>query len=148
MKIKKYFLSLLVFSIIACNSVYGDNTNMNTLNTSINLKINNKEYKLILYDNQTAKDFLSMMPLTITMNDLNANEKYHNLNKSLTTQSSRGGSIKTGDFMLYGSNCLVLFYENFSTSYSYTKIGYIENTSGLKDSLGRGSVEISFSVNK
>ena len=39
-------------------------------------------------------------------------------------------------------------YENFSTSYSYTKIGYIENTSGLKDSLGRGSVEISFSVNK
>ena len=148
MKIKKYFLSLLVFSIIACNSVYGDNRNMNTLNTSVNLKINNKEYKLILYDNQTAKDFLSMMPFTITMNDLNANEKYHNLNKSLTTQSSRGGSIKTGDFMLYGSNCLVLFYENFSTSYSYTKIGYIENTSGLKDSLGRGSVEISFSVNK
>ncbi|MEI0602732.1 cyclophilin-like fold protein [Brachyspira alvinipulli] len=148
MKIKKYFLSLLVFSIIACNSVYGDNRNMNTLNTSVNLKINNKEYKLILYDNQTAKDFLSMMPFTITMNDLNANEKYHNLNKSLTTQSSRGGSIKIGDFMLYGSNCLVLFYENFSTSYSYTKIGYIENTSGLKDSLGRGSVEISFSVNK
>ena len=148
MKIKKYFFSLLVFAITACNSVYGDNTNMNTLNTSINLKINNKEYKLILYDNQTAKDFLSMMPLTITMNDLNANEKYHNLNKSLTTQSSRGGSIKIGDFMLYGSNCLVLFYENFSTSYSYTKIGYIENTSGLKDSLGRGSVEISFSVNK
>lgn len=147
MKIKKYFLSLLVFSITACNSVYGDNTNMNTLNTSVNLKINNKEYKLILYDNQTSKDFLSVMPLIITMNDLNGNEKYYNLNKSLTAQSSRVGSIKTGDFMLYGSNCLVLFYENFSTSYSYTKIGYIENTSGLKDSLGRGSIEISFSVN-
>ncbi len=147
MKMKKYFLSLLVFAITACNLVYGDNTNMNTLNNTINLKINNKEYKLILYDNQTAKEFLSMMPLTITMNDLNANEKYHNLNKTLTTQSSRGGSIKTGDFMLYGNNCLVLFYENFSTSYSYTKIGYIENTSGLKDSLGKGSVEITFSAN-
>ena len=147
MKMKKYFLSLLVFAITACNLVYGDNTNMNTLNNTINLKINNKEYKLILYDNQTAKEFLSMMPLTITMNDLNANEKYHNLNKTLTTQSSRGGSIKTGDFMLYGNNCLVLFYENFSTSYSYTKIGYIENTSGLKDLLGKGSVEITFSAN-
>ena len=147
MKMKKYFLSLLVFAITACNLVYGDNTNMNTLNNTINLKINNKEYKLILYDNQTAKEFLSMMPLTITMNDLNANEKYHNLNKTLTTQSSRGGSIKTGDFMLYGNNCLVLFYENFSTSYSYTKIGYIENTSGLKDSIGKGSVEITFSAN-
>lgn len=148
MKIKRYLLSLLAFAIIACNSVYGDNTlNMNTLNTTINLKINDKEYKLILYDNQTAKDFLAMMPMTITMNDLNANEKYYNLNKNLTTQSSRVGSIKIGDFMLYGSNCLVLFYESFSTSYSYTKIGYIENTSGLKDSLGRGSVKITFSAN-
>ena len=145
---KKYFLILLFFTIMACNSVYGDNTiTMNTLNTSVSLKINNEEYKLILYDNQTAKDFLSLMPLTITMNDLNANEKYHNLSKNLTTQSSRVGSIKTGDFMLYGSNCLVLFYESFSTSYSYTKIGYIENASGLKNTLGRGSVQITFSVN-
>ncbi len=145
---KKYFLILLFFTIMACNSVYGDNTiTMNTLNTSVSLKINNEEYKLILYDNQTAKDFLSLMPLTITMNDLNANEKYYNLSKNLTTQSSRVGSIKTGDFMLYGSNCLVLFYESFSTSYSYTKIGCIENVSGLKDSLGRGSVQITFSVN-
>ena len=144
----KILLTFFLFIITACNSVYGDNTNtMNTLNTTVNLKINNKEYKLILYDNQTAKDFLAMMPLTITMNDLNANEKYHNLNKTLTTQSSRVGSIKTGDFMLYGGNCLVLFYESFSTSYSYTKIGYIENVSGLKDTLGRGSVQITFSVN-
>ena len=143
----KILLTFFLFIITACNSVYGDNTTMNNLNTSINLKINNKEYKLILYDNQTAKDFLAMMPLTITMNDLNANEKYHNLSKNLTTQSSRVGSIKTGDFMLYGSNCLVLFYESFSTSYSYTKIGYIENASGLKNTLGRGSVQITFSVN-
>ena len=147
MKIKKYFLSLLFFSIIACNSVYGDNTNMNTLNTSVNLKINNKEYKLVLYDNQTAKEFLSMLPLTINMNDLHSNEKYHNLSSTLTTKSERVGNIKTGDFMLYGNNCLVLFYENFSTPYSYTRIGYIENVSGLKDALGRGSVKIDFSIN-
>ena len=143
----KILLSFLIFIMTACNSIYGDNTSMSTLNNYVTLKINNKEYKLILYDNNTARDFLKMLPLTITMNDLNGNEKYHNLSTTLTTKSERAGSIKRGDFMLYGNNCLVLFYESFSTSYSYTRIGYIENTDGLKDSLGRGSIEITFSAN-
>ena len=143
----KILLSFLIFIITACNSIYGDSATMNTLNNYVNLRINNKEYKLILYDNDTSRDFLRMLPLTITMNDLNSNEKYYNLSKSLTTKSERAGSIKRGDFMLYGNNCLVLFYESFSTSYSYTRIGYIENTDGLKDSLGRGSIEITFSAN-
>lgn len=143
----KILLSFLIFIMTACNSIYGDSATMNTLNNYVNLRINNKEYKLILYDNDTARDFLKMLPLTITMNDLNSNEKYYNLSSSLTTKSERAGSIKRGDFMLYGNNCLVLFYESFSTSYSYTKIGYIENTDGLKDSLGRGSIEITFSAN-
>ncbi|WP_281816962.1 cyclophilin-like fold protein [Brachyspira pilosicoli] len=144
----KILLSFLIFIMTACNSIYGDSSAMmNTLNNYVNLRINNKEYKLILYDNDTARDFLKMLPLTITMNDLNSNEKYYNLSKSLTTKSERAGSIKRGDFMLYGNNCLVLFYESFSTSYSYTRIGYIENTDGLKDSLGRGSIEITFSAN-
>lgn len=144
----KILLSFLIFIMTACNSIYGDSSAMmNTLNNYVNLRINNKEYKLILYDNDTARDFLKMLPLIITMNDLNSNEKYYNLSKSLTTKSERVGSIKRGDFMLYGNNCLVLFYESFSTSYSYTKIGYIENTDGLKDSLGRGSIEITFSAN-
>lgn len=144
----KILLSFLIFIMTACNSIYGDSSAMmNTLNNYVNLRINNKEYKLILYDNDTARDFLKMLPLTITMNDLNSNEKYHNLSSALTTKSERAGSIKRGGFMLYGNNCLVLFYESFSTSYSYTKIGYIENTDGLKDSLGRGSIEITFSAN-
>ena len=153
MKIKKYFLSLLIFYImssIACNSVYGDNTtmnNLNTLNTTINVKIKDNEYKLKLYDNQTAKDFFTLLPLTVSMNDLNSNEKYYNLSKNLTTKTENIGSIKTGDFLLYGNNCIVLFYESFRTSYSYTRLGYIENTEGLKETLGRGSVEITFSVN-
>ena len=152
MKIKKYFLSLLIFYImssIAYNSVYGDNTtmnNLNTLNTIINVKIKDKEYKLKLYDNQTAKDFLTLLPLTVNMNDLNSNEKYYNLSKNLTTKTENIGSIKTGDFLLYGNNCIVLFYESFRTSYSYTRLGYIENTEGLKEALGRGNVEITFSA--
>ena len=39
--------------------------NLNTLNASVNVKIKDKEYKLKLYDNQTAKDFLALLPLQI-----------------------------------------------------------------------------------
>ena len=38
--------------------------------------------------------------------------------------------------MLYGNNCLVIFYKSFDTSYSYTRIGHIENLEDLnKDSI-------------
>ena len=33
--------------------------------------------------------------------------------------------------MLYGNNCLVIYYKSFDTSYSYTKIGHIDNLPDL-----------------
>ena len=33
--------------------------------------------------------------------------------------------------MLYTDNCLVIFYKSFDTSYSYTKIGHINNLPDL-----------------
>ena len=53
--------------------------------------------------------------------------KVFRFNESLPANASNPGTIQTGDLMLYGSNTLVLFYKNFSTSYSYTRIGRIEN---------------------
>jgi len=43
---------------------------------------------------------------------------------------------------LYGSSCLVLFYETFSTSYSSTSLGYVENPEGLTEALGTGNVSV------
>ena len=39
--------------------------------------------------------------------------------------------INAGDIMLYGNNCLVVFYKSFDTTYSYTKIGHIDNLPNL-----------------
>nr|WP_300369874.1 cyclophilin-like fold protein [Brachyspira sp.] len=113
------------------------NNIFNTLNT--NVKLNN---------NQKAKDFLYIIPLTININDLNNNEKYYNLRKNLTVKTKNICNIKTWDFMLYGNNCIVIFYEIFKTSYSYTRIGYIENANELREILEKESIEITFSINK
>lgn len=48
--------------------------------------------------------------------------------------------IEAGNIMLYGNNCLVVFYKFFDTSYSYTKIDHIENLSDI----GNGNIIIKF----
>ncbi len=43
--------------------------------------------------------------------------------------------------MLYGDNCLVIFYETFSNSYNYTYIGHIDDIVDLENILGSGNVK-------
>ena len=82
--------------------------------------------------------------MTITMKELNGNEKYYDLPISLPTDAHKPGSIHAGDIMLFGSDCLVLFYDSFSSGYSYTRLGSIDNPSGLSAALGGGNVEVTF----
>jgi hypothetical protein len=84
--------------------------------------------------------------MTVTMSELNGNEKLYNFSTSLPTNAANPGNITTGDLMLYGSNVLVLFYQSFSTSYSYTRLGRIDNASGLAAALGTGSVTVSYAL--
>lgn len=110
------------------------------------ITINDTSFTATLEDNETVRAFLDLLPLTVDMTELNGNEKYCYLPQSLPVDSRQIDVIQTGDLMLYGSNCIVLFYQTFSTSYSYTRLGRIEQTTGLKDILGQGSVTVSFHV--
>ena len=102
--------------------------------------INNKEYEIILEDNETVTALLNLLPLELNMSELNDNEKYYYLDETLPTNQIVPTRIEKGDVMLYGNNCLVIFYKTFKTSYSYTKIGHIDNLPNL----GSGNIEIKF----
>ena len=95
-------------------------------------------------DNNTAEAFKKMLPVTLKMEELNGNEKYCYIDSSLPTALSTPGTIDAGDIMLFGSNCIVVFYETFKTSYSYTRIGKVKDTASLKKALGSGDVTIKF----
>ena len=92
----------------------------------ITIRINGKEFPAKLYQSETTKSIMQKLPLSITMDELNGNEKYYYFSDSFPTEAERVSEIHAGDLKLYGSSCLVLFYESFSTSYSYTSLGYVE----------------------
>lgn len=131
------FILTFMLLFINCNA-FGDNMQ------NIIITIKNKKYEAILYDNSTTKELIKKFPITITMSDLNGNEKYYNFSKSFSTSSENVASINKGDIMLFGDNCLVIFYKSFSTRYRYTKLGYIKNLEDLENSLGKGDIEITF----
>ena len=147
---KKVIISLfiinLVFMITGCNlkkeEIMGSNKekentkdiyNSNEVIKSLKAIIDNVEYIINLEDNETVKKFVSLLPIELTMNELNGNEKYTYLDTSFPSNASNPKRINAGDVMLYGDNCLVIFYKSFDTSYRYTKIGHIDNLPNLEN---------------
>ena len=106
------------------------------------ININNKKLGIDLENNSTTSALIKLLPLELSMNDLNSNEKYVYLNESLPTNTYSPKHIEAGDVMLFGDNCLVIFYESFDTSYSYSKIGHINDLPSLDD----GNISISIDV--
>ncbi len=138
---------------IGATSFNKEEDNINTENNTpmadgkIKITVNSQSFTATLLDNNSAKAFKEMLPLTINMTELNGNEKYYDMPNSLPTNSSNPESIKNGDLMLYGSRTLVLFYKTFSTSYRYTKLGAIDDVAGLASALGSGNVTVTFDNN-
>lgn len=116
-------------------------------NLNIEIKINDRNFMVDLEDNETARAFLNILPITMKMKELNSNEKYYDLPNKLPTLEEHYSNIEVGDLMLYGDKTIVLFYENFNTSYNYTKIGKVQNIKELKEYLGKGDIEVTFQKN-
>jgi len=141
-------MSVLISSASSCNK---EDNNINKeinlrTNGKIKITVNSQIFTASLLDNNSAKAFKEMLPLSINMMELNGNEKYYDLPSSLPINSSNSGTIKNGDLMLYGSKTLVLFYKTFSTSYRYTKLGTIDDVTGLTTALGSGNAAVTFEL--
>lgn len=123
------------------------NINNNSNSKSAKLLIDNTEYIITLEDNETVDALVNNMPLDLSMSNLNGNEFYSYLDFTLPTNSYNPGKINKGDIYLYGNNCLVIFYESFNTSYSYTKIGKLDNIEVLDNIKDKNNIIVSLEIN-
>lgn len=126
------------------NNEETNNKEETTMNRNITINVGGRSFAATLEDNETTRAFVALLPMTVTMTEMNGNEKYYSLSQDLPTNTYRPGTIYNGDLLLWGSSTIVLFYETFSSSYSYTRLGKIDNPDGLAAAVGSGNVSVEF----
>lgn len=158
---KKFLLPILILNLIffagcaSSNEAPAQNVSAQnistqeteTIATKIKITVNGKTFDATLDDNESARTLIKKLPLEVTMTELNGNEKYYRFNETFPSNDERVGKISVGDLMLYDSSYIVLFYKNFPTSYSYTRLGKILNAAELEKTLGGGNVTVKIEKN-
>ena len=112
----------------------------------INVQINDYTFTATLNDNEAANAFFEMIktePITIKMSDYGGFEKVGSLGVTLPS-SDMQTVTDAGDIVLYQSNQVVIFYG--SNSWSYTRLGRIDDVDGLRKAITGSTVNVTFSA--
>ena len=122
-----------------------NNTEKNEV-TNMNVQVGDVVFSATLEENEAVSGLVEMMresPVVIQMSDYSGFEKVGSLGTSLPTSNSQT-TIQAGDIVLYNGNQIVIFYG--SNSWSYTRLGHIDNLTGWEEALGSGDVTVTFSL--
>lgn len=107
---------------------------------TIKVSVNGTTYDAKVESNTTAKEFLNILPMSLTMTDSDGNRKYSYMYSGLTTSSAKTKNFQAGDIALSGSSTVVVFYKSTNSSGKFIKLGHIDNFPDL----GSGTTTISF----
>ena len=123
------------------NSETEQNTEM-----KMNVTVGGRTFTATLEENDAVREFVEMMresPVSVEMNDYSGFEKVGGLGRSLTANDSQTTTV-AGDVVLYCGDQIVMFYG--SNSWSYTRLGHIDDLTGWEDALGSGNVTAVFTL--
>lgn len=82
-----------------------------TQNMKINITVSGKTLTATVMDNPTAKDFVSLLPLTMSMEDLFKREKFGHLQKALSEKGPRKNTYEVGDIAYWSpARDLAIYY--------------------------------------
>lgn len=112
----------------------------------MNIQVGAYTFTATLEDNNAVRELTEMMqagPVTVHMSDYSGFEKVGPLGKSLTASDSQT-TTTAGDIVLYNGNNIVMFYGR--NSWSYTRIGKIDNLTNWEAALGGGDVTATFTL--
>ena len=122
-----------------------NNTEENEV-TNMNVQVADVVFSATLEENEAVSALVEMMresPVVIRMSDYSGFEKVGPLGTSLPASNSQT-TTQAGDIVLYNGNQIVIFYG--SNSWSYTRLGHIDNLTGWEEALGSGDVTVTFSL--
>ena len=112
----------------------------------MNVEVNDSSFTATLAENAAVDalmDWIEEGPITLELSDYAGFEKVGPLGRSLPASDSQT-TTQAGDIVLYQSNQIVLFYG--SNSWSYTRLGSIDDLTGWEDALGSGDVTVTLSL--
>ena len=112
----------------------------------MNVNVNGQDFTATLEQNSAVSALVQMMengPVTLQLSDYAGFEKVGPLGQSLPASNSQT-TTQTGDIVLYQGNQIVMLYG--SNSWSYTRIGRIDDLTGWEEALGSGDVTVTLSV--
>ena len=113
---------------------------------NIRVTVGNEIFTATPAENAAAKSFVKLMkaaPVVISMSDYSGFEKVGFLGTDLPTSNSNT-TTQSGDIVLYNGNQIVIFYG--SNTWSYTRLGKIDDLSGWEEALGSGDITVTFSI--
>jgi hypothetical protein len=136
--------TVLFLTLITMGSVIAAPLRAEAEPRKMKIAVGKKVFTATLEKSDTAAAFVALLPLTLAMHDVNRNEKAYDLPARLPTADANPRTIRTGDLMLWNSRTVVVFYQSFSTPYSYARLGRIDDPAGLAEALGTGDVTVRF----
>lgn len=114
--------------------------------TSMKVQIEGHTFYAALENNNATAELVQMMknqPIVISMSDYSGFEKVGSLGTTLSGSNSQM-TTQAGDIVLYNNSQIVIFYG--SNSWSYTKLGHVDDLTGWEEALGSGDVTVTFSI--
>lgn len=108
----------------------------------IRLTINGQSTTATLIDNPATRDFIALLPMTLTLEDYASTEKIAYLPKKLSTQGAPPGvDPEVGDIAYYAPwGSLAIFYRGFGYSAGLIKLGHLG--AGIEALNIRGSLKV------
>ena len=112
------------------------------------LKITVGDYELsaVFEDNSSAEEFRELLaqgPVTVEMEDYGGFEKVGALGATLTRNDTQI-TTEPGDVILYQGSQITIYYG--TNTWSFTRLARIDNSTGLQEKLGDGTVAVTFSL--
>ena len=121
-----------------------------TQNMKINVNVSGKTVTATLMDNPTAKDFVSLLPLTMSMKDLFGREKFGHLQKALSEKGPRTNTYEVGDIAYWSpAHDLAIYYHHDGESIPSPGVIPIAKINGGTEVFNvPGSVKVSIEIAK